>query len=597
MMRIAFQRLKLLAQALLLANLLTGSITPAVAAFSVGPFTNSNGPALDNMYARLRTTSQQPVGVDFFADSIVVCAEQVPCGYGPYLLASSPTIAFRNEIGKRFGQYSAGFKPPFRLVTSNVVDGGDGGYVATSCTVVVSTLLGPQESGVSLNGGSLLNCSNSGGVLTINVGQAWSAVWVACVQGTGTTGWTPIVGGVTQSNICTSTSGSATGIFVKITNPTSIATQGSTPSTLTFTSLGTTSYFGGYDAVTTTAVGGVYTSSYGAGGISSPWFAGASGLVWAKLEAANIGPPALCVIEDGENSANAASGPESSATEMANLQVIATWCQSVGASVQIWVPPPYSNGANTAAYTTLQLGQVAYAQAQNPPWDIVIMGDRFYLGGITQGLPNFANQNASANQVFNCVYGLLNCADYQHPGDWGSWVIFEQEWLHLFGVPPSSPRPSGQAYMPGNQITLNATDAVTSTTGATVTDGTRPWSWPLYPAATAVFDCWGVYQAAATTGALRLSINTGVAATVVLGELEYWTNATGVAGQPAQVSVTALATLTTSTVVNAATTNYHFHFHGSVVNGTSAGTFTVAAATPASTLNIQAGSFCRFNQT
>jgi hypothetical protein len=482
----------------------------------------------------------------------------------------------RNELCKVYGCYSTGIRPLFRLVTSNVVDGGEGGYVLSSGSVTVSTLIGPQEAGVSLNGGSLGQFANAS-VLTIAPGQAWSKIIVYCATNASSTGFTPTVGGSAQANICTAQPGSATGNAVTVTNPNTIAAQGATPTTFTLTALGANSFLYGYEAVVTNNAFGLVLDNMGVGGISAPWFAGATGLVWWNLLA---GQPALCVLETGENDANAGSGPQTPAQVNANLNVIATNCQGKGASVLAWIPPPYQNGGGQAAYTAIQQGILSYGQANG--WDVLSMPDLFVGAGVTQGFPSYAAQNAVGVQALNCNYGLLTCSDNQHPTDIGSWAIFQQLFVHLMGRMPTPVFAYGTGTPIMNRAVLTGAYSNATVTPSSITG----WTWPVSVGQTLTIRCRGMYQAA-STGGIRLQA-TGPTMTAFQLSLGMGLSASTRGGS----SVTALSTLTTSTAVTTATTNFPFDVY-IYANPSAAGTLQIqGASTAAANMTIGVGSEC-----
>ena len=552
----------------------------------VGAYTNSIAGALDPFYAAIRQSLTKVVRIISFGDSIITCYQISPCGYGPFTASNSPIIALRNELNKQFPAYSTGMRPLFRLVSSNVVDGGEGGYTLTSGTVAQSTLIGPQETGVSLNGSSLGQFS-SGAVLTVAVGQAWSKVIVYCATNATSTGWTPTIGGVAQANICTAQPGSATPNAVTVTNPTSIATQGSTPSTLTFTALGANSFLGGYEAVVTNNSFGLVVDNLGVGGISGPYFVGTHGQDWVNIFAGQIG---LCILETGENDANAGSGPQTPSQVTTNLQTIATNCQAHGAGVLMWVPPPYSIGA---AYNAIQLGELQYAQTAG--WDILNMGDVFYGYSWSQGYPNFTAQNTAATQALNCTYGLLNCSDNQHPSDLGSWKLFNQLYSHL--VPRVQVPIYGYApVLTPNSTTLSGayTNATTGFTNVCETAAClHTMGFPIANTQTLHMRCHLIYQVSATTDGIILTV-TGPGTPSVLAQSFDW-NTTLTAHSNSAITTATYGTQipTTGVTTGTATTNFTAEYVVSVTNSTTAGTLQLQAkGVGTGTLTIQPGTYC-----
>ena len=87
------------------------------------------------------------------------------------------------------------------------------------------------------------------------------------------------------------------------------------------------------------------------------------------------GKVGLCVLENGENDAQAGSGPVTSTQQNAQNQIVATDCQNLNASVLFWVPPPYNDGGSPSVYAGLQQGSLTYCQNQG--WACLNMADLF----------------------------------------------------------------------------------------------------------------------------------------------------------------------------------------------------------------------------
>jgi len=542
-------------------------------------FTNTANQALDAFYAGLRKTNTQIVRIGGFVDSILTCYQIAPCNFGPFSQSNSPMWALRTELCKQFLCWSSGIRPIYRITGTTTPDGGEGGYVLTSGTLGTSTLIGPQETTPPANfSGTSLASLTSGGVLTITVGQAWSKVIIYCATNSTSTGWTPTIGGAAQANVCTAQPGAATANAVTITNPTSIATQGATPSTLTFTSLGNNSFIYGYEALFTNGTNGLVIDNMGVGAISAVWFGAPSGLAWWDLTQGVVG---LCIMEFGENDAQGGT-PRSVANFNADAQVIATDCGNRGGSNLFWIPPPFSGpGAN---YTNLQAGILAYSQTAG--WDVLIMNDLFRGGNLVlRGAPDFVSQSAAALSALNQTDGTL-ASDNQHPSDVGSWNLFQQIYSHLFGrIPaPQAGYGVGSQMMNRAMITPQNGAYTNATTGATSIVG---WTWTVYKGQTLKVECDGDYQAAAT-GGLRMQI-TGPAMTAMKMNLWGGLSQTTSFNPP---TVTATATLTTGTAITTATTNFPWRM-SLYVNPSANGTVQIQAASVAAVnLTIGVGSTC-----
>ena len=244
------------ARGAVLAQLLCGVTAPPALAITVpGPFTNTNGSALDNYNQCLRNSNAGVCDIVGMPDSIESCTQIAPCTYGPYNNANSPSIAFRNALLARYTMYSTGLRPPFRLVPVATVDGGEGGYTLTSGTVSSSTaFFGPGQTGYSLNGQQNLTAS-SGAVLTINVGQGYRQLNVYCGTGPSSTGWAVTIGGTSVGTACGTTSGSIQGNIATFSNA-AITTATATSFNITGTVLTVTTVGSG-----TFAAGGVLTGT------------------------------------------------------------------------------------------------------------------------------------------------------------------------------------------------------------------------------------------------------------------------------------------------------------------------------------------------
>ena len=542
-------------------------------------YTNSIGTGLDAFYAGLRKTSSKIVRIGTFTDSILACYQVAPCNFGPFNQANSPMFALRTELCKQYGCYSTGIRPIWRITGTTTPDPGEGGYTSNTGTWSTSTVIGPQETTPPAQfSGQSLGKLTSGGIQTITVGQAWSKVIIYCATNATSNGWTPTIGGVAQSNVCTATPGAATANAVTITNPNTIAAQGATPSTLTFTALGNNSMMYGYEAVLTNNNFGLVVDNMGVGAISAVWWQGlgTDGLVWWDLAtSATNAQAALCIVQSGANDASGGT-PRTSAQFNADLQVIGTNCVNKAASVLMMVPPPF----NAAAYTTLQQGMIPYAQAQG--WDLLTMSDNFRAGNaVLQGLPDFATQNSATNLALNLTDGTM--ADNVHLTDIGAWNAFNQLYVHLFGRLPA-PR---DGYGMGTQITSRVPLTTAYTNSTTTASSIVGWAWSVYKGQTLIIDCQGDYQAAAT-GGLRMQI-TGPAMTAMRLNVGGGTAQATAFNAP---TVTAPATLTAGTAVTTATTNFPWKAT-LYVNPSASGTVQIQAASVAAVnLTIGVGSYC-----
>ena len=561
---------------------------------------NAVGPSLASLYRVWNAIGSQVVRIENLGDSILTCNQQAPCTYGPQRIGSTFALELINELAQRYQQYSTGYRAIVRLSNGTTTVSAGDGYTLTSGTITNSTLLGPQESGVSLNGGSLLTFS-SGAVLTIAVGQPYSSVDIACVQGTSISGYTVTINGSSVGTACGSGSGSATATLQNFANPVAQASQPATGSTLTLTALGATNYLYAYEGVLfcgnsqTACTTGFAVDNFGVGGASSPWFAsgtkagtGSAGMVWVN---ALPGKVALCVLENGENDANASSGVTSTQQNTQN-QAVATACQTLGASVLFWVPPPYNSGGSPATYSALQQGSLTYCQNQG--WACLNMADIFMgsTSGTLSGLFPFTAQDTGmgATPSWGVAQGLVTNSDSQHLNDCGELLATQQFLATVFPhiifnyVTTGACSQNPQASATSSAYT-NATTGFTTILGATANTGQLEFVAPINQAFTSV--CRG-YMQVGTTGIVDFQLIGSASISNINLTLSYQTTATSVY---TMVSASALSSaLATSSITAASGLKWVLEING--VNSTTSNSFAVQAHEASGTLTIPAGASC-----
>jgi len=561
--------------------------------------TDGGGAPLSLLYNALSTVNSQIVRIANLGDSILTCNQQAPCNYGPQRVGSTFALFLIDELSQRFQQYSTGFRPIVRLSNGTTTPSAGDGYTLTSGSLTNSTLLGPQESGVSLNGGSLLELS-SGGVLTISVGQPYSSVSIACVQGSGISGYTVTINGSSVGTACGSGSGSNTAVIQNFANSVSFASQPTTGSTLTLTALGSTNYFYAYDAVlfcgasNVACTTGFTVDNWGVGGLSSPWFASGTktgstdgGMVWVKAASGQLG---VCIIENGENDANTASGVTSTQQNAQN-QIIATDCQTKNASVFFFVPPPYNSGGAPATYAALQQGSLTYCVAQG--WACLNMADIFMgdqSGSLSSSFPFTAQDTGMGlTPPWGTAQGLINSSDNQHLNDCGELLITQQFMSIVFQI--NYPYPLTQACSQNPQKSAissaytNATTGFTIIQGASSNTGQLEFVAPVGEGFTST--CTG-YMTVGTTGIVDFELIGSAAISNVNITLQYQTAANSVYSF---ASATALASaLATSSITAASNLQWVMTING--VNSTTANSFAVEAHEASGTLTVPAGASC-----
>jgi len=562
-------------------------------------------PGLAKFNAAFSNIGSQIVRIENLGDSILTCNQAVPCTYGPARIGSTFGLLLTDELAQRFQQYSTGYRPIVRLANGNVAVSAGDGYVLTSGTVVNSTLLGPQESGVSLNGGSL-DTFSSGAVLTITVGQQYSSVNIACVQGNAISGYTVKINGASVGTACGSGSGTATATIQNFANPQAFASQVATGSTLTLTALGATNYLYAYEGVlfcgasNTACTTGFVVDNIGAGGISSPYFASGTktgntdgGMVWIKAFAGQI---ALGVLENGENDQNAGSGPITNTQQNAQNQIVATDLIAENASVLWFGPPPFNGTA--ATYSALQVGAMEYCQAQG--WACLNMADLFLgdqSGSLSSAFPFLAQDSGqAATPPWGVAQGLLTSSDTQHLTDCGELLVTQQFIETIFPMWKSWPVTQACSQNPLSSAIstayTNATAGLTTIAGATANTGQLMFVAPIGQSFKTT--CTGA-MTVGTTGIVTFEVIASAAASNVNITLSYQTAATSVY---TNVGVTALGgsgSMATSSITAASNLRWEITING--VNGATANSFAVQAHEASGTLTIPAGASCTTQMT
>lgn len=584
-----------------LKNAVSGSLPQSAISGALSQYTNTAGAGLDNLYACLRNISTSVCRIENFGDSILTCNQQAPCAYGPQRIGSTFPLLVINELAQRLQQYSIGHRAIVRLSNGATVPSAGDGYTLTSGTITNSTLLGPQESGVSLNGGSLMTLS-SGAVLTINVGQPYSSVVIDCVQGSSINGFTVTINGSSVGQACNAGAGSASASIQTFANPVAFASQPATGSTLTLTALGATNYIYGYDAVlfcgasNTACTTGFTVDNFGVGGASSPWFASGTktgttdgGMVWFKLLS---GQPALCILENGENDTQAGSGV-TSAQQNAQNQIVATDCQARTASVMFIVPPPYNNGGTPATYAALQQSSLTYCIQQG--WACLNMGDLF-LGsqtGTTSSTFPFLAQDTGMGltPAWGVAQGLITISDNQHLNDCGEILVTQQFFNAIFPHSAfnfATTGACGQNPQTAQTSTAytNATTGFTIIQGATANTGQLEFVAPVGQTFGAI--CRG-YMTVGTTGVVSFELVGSASISTLFATLKYQTAANSALSLSGPI--TALATAINTSSITAAS-NLYWELEINGVNSTSANSFAVEAHEASGTLTISAGATC-----
>ena len=563
---------------------------------------NAVGPSLANLYRLWNTLNTQIVRIENLGDSIITCNQLAPCTFGPARLGSTFPLQLINELAQRYPQYSTGYRPIVRLANATTTVSAGDGYTLTSGSITNSTLLGPQQSGVSLNGGSLITLSNAG-VITINVGQPYSSINIACVQGSGVSGYTVTINGSSVGTACGLGSGANTAVLQNFVNPVAFASQPVTGSTLTITALGATNYYYAYEGVlfctaaNTACTSGFVVDNFGVGGASSPWFASGTkagatdgGMVWVKAVAGKV---ALCILENGENDAQASSGPVTSTQQNAQNQIVATDCQNLGSSILFWVPPPYNNGGSPAVYAGLQQGSLTYCQAQG--WACLNMADIFMNGisGTTSSAFPFSAQNTGMGLTppWGVAQGLITNSDNQHLDDCGELLATQQFLATVFphiifnytttGACSQNPQASAisTAY-------TNATTGFTIVQGATANTGQLEFVSPINQSFHTL--CSG-YMTVGTTGVVSFEVVGSASISTINSTLFYQT------ASASALSTTATATalssaMATSSITAASNLKWNLEING--VNSTTSNSFAIEAHEASGTLTIPAGATC-----
>jgi hypothetical protein len=562
--------------------------------------TDGGGPALSLFYNALAQIGSSVVRIENLGDSILTCNQTAPCTFGPQRIGSTFSLMLIDEMSQWFQQYSTGFRPVVRLSNATTTVSAGDGYTLTSGSLTNSTTLGPQESGVSLNGGSLLTFS-SGAVVTIAVGQPYSSVNIACLQGTGLTGYTVTINGSSVGTACGSGSGTVAATIQNFANPVAQASQPATGSTLTLTALGAANDFYAYEAVLfcgaaqSACTTGFTVDNWGVGGAASPWFASGTktgvsdgGMVWVKAVAGKVG---LCVLENGENDAQAGSGPVTSTQQNAQNQIVATDCQNLNASVLFWVPPPYNNGGSPSVYAGLQQGSLTYCQAQG--WTCLNIADLFIgdQSGTLSSIFPFSAQDTGmgATPPWGVAQGMITNSDSQHLNDCGELLATQQFMTKVFKVWPSNPITSACSFNPlSSGISssyTNATAAFTIIQGGTANTGQLEFVAPVGQVFHAL--CTG-YMQVGTTGIVDFELVGSAAISVINMTLSYQTTATSVY---TMVSASALSSaMATSSITAASGLKWVLEINGT--NSTTVNSFAVEAHEASGTLTIPAGATC-----
>ena len=424
---------------------------------------------------------------------------------------------------------------------------------------------------------------------------------IACVQGTGISGYTVTINGSSVGTACGSGSGSSTATIQNFANPVAFASQPSTGSTLTLTALGATNYLYAYEGVlfcgasNVACTTGFVVDNFGVGGASSPWFASGTktgntdgGMVWVK---ALSGQVAMCVLENGENDAQASSGPVTSAQQNAQNQIVATDCINKNASVLWFGPPPYNDGGTPAVYAGLQQGALSYCEAQN--WACLNMADLF-LGDQSSTLSSafpFTAQNTGQGLTppWGVAQGLLTNSDTQHLTDCGELLVTQQFIETLFPMWRSWPVTQACSQNPLSSAIssayTNATASFTTVQGATSNTGQLEFVAPISQSFTSV--CRG-YMKVGTTGVVSFQLIGSAAISNVNITLSYQTAANSVY---AFASATALSSaMATSSITAASNLRWTLEING--VNSTTANSFAVQAHEASGTMTVPAGATC-----
>ena len=562
---------------------------------AVGPV-----PQLSSFYRWWSTLATNIVRIENLGDSILTCNQAAPCTYGPARIGSTFALLLTDELSQKYQQYSTGYRPIVRLSNATTTVSAGDGYTLTSGSITNSTLLGPQQSGVSLNGGSLLTLSNAG-VITIAVGQPWSSVNIYCVQGTGISGYTVTINGAGAGTACGSGSGASTVTIQNFANGVAQASQPATGTTLTLTALGATNYVYAYEGVLfcgaaqAACTSGFVVDNAGVGGASSPWFASGTkagatdgGMAWIKILPGKV---AMCVLENGENDAN--SGSAVTSTQMnAQNQIVATDCQNLGASIFWFGPPPYNSGGAPATYAALQQGGMTYCQSQN--WACLNMADMFMgdqSGSLSTIFP-FTAQNTGAGLTprWNTAQGMMTNSDDQHLNDCGSLYVTQQFIKTVFPSPPAYPTVQSCNQNPLfsaiSTAWTNATTSFTTVQGATANTGQLEWVAPVGQNFSTT--CEGFMQIG-TTGVVSAQVIGSAAVANINYLLEYQT------ASASALSTTANATALTTAVATSSITAASNLYWKMIINGlnsTTANSFALQFHEASGTMTIPANARC-----
>ena len=650
--------------------------------FSVGAYTNTSSGALDPFYGCLRKSLTSVCRIVSFGDSIITCIQITPCTYGPYNAQNSPILALRNELLKSFVQYSTGLRVPFRLMPTATVDGGEGGYTLTSGTVsnTPSVTYGPGQTGYSLNGQGLLQCTATC-VLTINVGQGYRALNIYCVESASNTGWTVTVGGTSLGTACGTTSGTTTGVIqtfnntalttatasswsiagtvltvttvasgtfatggvlsgTSVTGGTTILYQmtgataggagtyalsasstassgtltqtgGLVNSTFTLTSTGTSSFLGGYEAITTMGNVGVVVDNMGEGAISAAfWTQNSTALGWFNQLAGQVG---LCIHEGGQNDSQNPS-VVTPAQVVSQFQTVATACQNRGAAFSFFIPTPY-NSTTANQYAFIQLTTWLYGQnpvqsgaaAGTLPWDILTLSDAWPSEGFTGpnnigGAPNFIVQDSAASIAQAVASGLLQAQDSQHPSDYGSCLITSFIFKHLFARNTFNCNYNQLTATPNNKVKLSSAQTNATTTFQTLCEGTagtcstgsHPFQFPIVAFQTLNIRCHGQLQVSAAATVLFTIASTAGTASSLSQTLDTHPTATSVS-DVTSLAQTAYSTAVTSASITTTATNLSFDYTATVTHvatANSSAVLSVQAHPSTGTLTIQPDTYC-----
>ena len=399
-----------------------------------------------------------------------------------------------------------------------------GTSLGTACGTTAGSTQGAVQtfSASALTTATASSWSISGTTLTVTTVASGTFAVGGVLSGTSVTGGTTIIQQMTGA---TAGGAGTYQLSASSTASTGTLTQtgGLVNSTFTLTSTGTSSFLGGYEAITTMGSTGVVVDNMGEGGIPAAFWTSATGLGWFNLLAGQVG---LCIHEGGQNDSQnpAVVTP---AQVIANFQTVATACQNRGASFSFFIPTPY-NSTTANQYAFIQ--QYEWSYGQNPtgygaaagtqPWDIMTLSDAWAgqgVGGVsgTGGVPNFVSQDTAANVQASVAAGLLNQSDYQHPTDFGSCLITQYMFKHLFARNTFNCNYNVLTTQPNNRTTLFAAMTNTGTSFLTICEGanavcavgnSHPFNFQIIGDQELHIRCEGVIQvSAAATVAMTLN--------------------------------------------------------------------------------------------